>query len=73
VKQGWQFVLNETSVHFLLALRGRERLQLLKVLDALAEDPMQTGNFEAKDAVGRTIQIKVAGTFLIWIFMDFSG
>jgi hypothetical protein len=70
VKEGWQFVLNETAVHFLLALRTRDRQQLLAALDKLAAEPLQKGNFETKDSTGRAIQISVAGTFLISYWPD---
>jgi hypothetical protein len=70
VKDGWQFVLNETAVHFLLSLRTRERERLLSALEKLANDPMQKGNFQASDTAGRTIQISVAGNFLISYWPD---
>jgi hypothetical protein len=70
VSDGWQFVLNETSVHFLLALNARHRQNLILVLEELALDPMAKGDFEAKDSVSRPIQVKVAGQFLISYWPD---
>jgi hypothetical protein len=70
VSKDWQFVLNETSVHFLLSLQSHDRQKLLKVLEILADEPMQKGNFETKDATGRVIQIKAAGRFLISYWPD---
>ena len=66
----WQFVLNEASVHFLLALRARNRQRLLAALDALAASPLQKGDFEANDDTGRSVQIKVAGPFLVSFWAD---
>lgn len=66
----WQFVLNESSVDFLLACRAVERRKLLRALDHLADDPYHMGEFEAVDSVGRTIQVKRAGSFLISYWAD---
>jgi hypothetical protein len=46
VIDGWQIVLNETSVYFLLGLRARYRQDLLKAFEALVADSMQKGSFE---------------------------
>lgn len=70
MKTEWQFVLNETSVSFLLACRPAERRRLLRVLDDLARDPYQMGNHEARDDSGRTIQVKTAGRLLISFWAD---
>jgi len=48
VSQSWQFTLNETSVHFLLAVKARERQKLIHALEALAAEPLQRGDFEGK-------------------------
>ena len=65
MSESWQFVLNETSVHFLLGTTARHRQQLIHALEAIAAEPLQKGDFEAKDENGRSIQIKVAGSFLV--------
>jgi hypothetical protein len=70
VSQNWQFTLNETSVHFLLAIKARDRQKLIHALEALAAEPLQRGDFEGKDDTGRSIQIKVAGSFLISFWPD---
>ena len=70
MSQSWQFTLNETSVHFLLAVRARERQRLIHALEALPAEPLQRGDFEGKDDTGRSIQIKVAGSFLISFWPD---
>ncbi|HEY1172220.1 MAG TPA: hypothetical protein VGH19_12675 [Verrucomicrobiae bacterium] len=66
----WQFVLNESSVDFLLACRAPDRRRLLRVLDQLADDPYHAGDFESVDNVGRTIQIKRSGYYLISYWAD---
>lgn len=70
MSQNWQFTLNETSVHFLLAIKARDRQKLIHALEALAAEPLQRGDFEGKDDTGRSIQIKVAGSFLISFWSD---
>ncbi|HXR07873.1 MAG TPA: hypothetical protein VN765_11125 [Candidatus Acidoferrum sp.] len=70
MRVGWQFVLNETSVHFLLGTKPRLRQRLIQALQGIAADPLQKGDFVGKDDTGRTIQIKVAGPFLISFWPD---
>ena len=70
MSEGWQFVLNETSVHFLMGITGRHRQQLIHALEALVAEPLQRGDFEGKDNTGRSIQFKVAGLFLISFWPD---
>ncbi len=70
MRDSWQFVLNETSVNFLLGTRLRLREKLIHALQVIAADPMQKGDFVGKDDAGRTIQIKVAGSFLISFWPD---
>ena len=70
MNDGWQFVLNETSLHFLLSLRARQRELVLAALESLAAHPLQKGDFIGQDDTARTIQIKVAGSFLISFWPD---
>jgi hypothetical protein len=67
---GWQFVLNEASVHFLLALNSRHRQFLTRALESLANEPLQKGDFEDYDDTGRPIQSKVVGPFVISFWSD---
>ena len=66
----WQYLLNETSLQFLLGCRLRERDQLVHALEKLARNPAQRGDWEAKDATGRPIQIKRFGRFLFSYWTD---
>lgn len=70
MSDNWQFVLNESSVHFLLGIKARHRQELIHALEAIAAEPLQKGDFEGKDDTGRSIQIKVAGSFLISFWPD---
>jgi hypothetical protein len=70
VRPEWQYVLNETSLQFLLGCRLRERGQLVDALEKLARNPTQRGDWVAKDETGRAIQIKSVGRFLISYWAD---
>ena len=70
MSEGWQFVLNETSVHFLLALNTRHRDFLIRSLESFISDPLQKGDFDGCDDTGRPIQIKVVGKFMITFWPD---
>ena len=70
MNSNWQFVLNQTSVEFLLACRGREREKLLRALRQIADDPLQRGDYNARDEVGRSVQIKLAEKFFITFWAD---
>jgi hypothetical protein len=70
VNGGWQFVLNETSIHFLLRLRNAPRQRVLDFLRHLADDPLTKGDFQAVDSHGRPVQIKVVSPFLITYWAD---
>lgn len=70
MRGGWQYVLNETSLQFLLGCRLRERGQIIDALDELARNPTQRGDWVAKDETGRSIQIKRVGRFLLSYWAD---
>jgi hypothetical protein len=70
VSQSWQFVLNESSVLFLLGTTSQNRQKLIRSLEKIAAAPLQAGDFEVKDDTGRTIQVKTAGSFLISFWPD---
>ena len=66
----WQFVLNESSVQFLLTCRVRQRELLINALQQLAANPQQRGDYEAKDSTGRPISIKRVEDFFITYWCD---
>ena len=70
MNQGWQFILNQTSVELFLSCKAREREHLLKALQQLAADPCQRGDYTAPDSTGRPVQIKQAGRFLFTFWPD---
>jgi len=71
VKSGWQYVLNESSLQFLLGCRLRDRNQLIHAIEKLAENPAQRGDWLAKDSTGRQIHVKRFGSFILsyWILL----
>jgi hypothetical protein len=65
-----QFVLNQTSVEFLISRKGSQREALLKALRRLAANPTQPGDFLVKDDAGRDVSIKRFGKFMITYWND---
>jgi len=70
VSTDWQFVLNESSVQFLLTCRIRQRELLINALQQLAANPQQRSDYEAKDSTGRPIAIKRVEDFFITYWCD---
>ena len=70
MKSEGQFVLNQSSVEFLISRKGAQREALLKALRKLAANPNQLGDFTAKDDTGRDISIKRFGRFMITYWND---
>jgi hypothetical protein len=66
----WKFVLNQTSVEVLLGTRQADRQRLLNHFRRLVDDPGRQGDFQAKDEVGRSVQIAVVGKFLVTYWPD---
>ncbi|HTA31722.1 MAG TPA: hypothetical protein VK731_14605 [Candidatus Cybelea sp.] len=70
MKPEWEYVLNETSLQFLLSCRSRDRGQLVDALEKLTREPMQRGDWVAEDETGRPIQIKRIGRFMVSFWAD---
>ena len=66
----WQFVLNESSVGFLLSCKARQRESLIKALQQLAANPAQRGDYEGRDSTGRPICLKLIEGFFITYWCD---
>ena len=66
----WKYVLNQTSVEALLTARVGQRNRLIHFLLALTNDPYKEGDFSAQDEVGRTVQIKVVGAYMVTYWSD---
>mgnify|MGYP001598683968 CR=1 FL=1 len=50
--------------------RGRSRDHLLRFLDSLQRDPFQRGDYEMISPEGRSIQVKVIGSFALLFWAD---
>jgi len=70
VSESWQFVLNEHLGSFSPGNQAPPSPKAYPALQAIAAEPLQKGDFAAKDDTGRSIQIKVAGSFLISFWPD---
>ena len=66
----WQFVLNETSVEFLLTCKARQREKLINALQQLAANPGQREDYEGRDSTGRPICLKLIECFFITYWCD---
>ena len=66
----WQFVLNESSVEFLLACKVRHRGSLIQSLQGLSDDPYQRSDYAGRDSTGRPVQIKLAHGCFITYWLD---
>lgn len=70
MNEDWQFILNESSVEFLLGCKARQREGLLKALRKLAANPHQLGDFEGCDSAGRPVHIILTSSFLVTFWLD---
>jgi mRNA-degrading endonuclease RelE of RelBE toxin-antitoxin system len=48
----------------------RQRDQILRFLQILADDPTKPGDYEERDDIGRPIQIKIVGDFALTYWAD---
>jgi hypothetical protein len=70
VSSDWQFILNETSVEFLLTCKARQREKLINALQQLAANPAQREDYEGRDSTGRSICLKLIEGFFITYWCD---
>ena len=66
----WKLVLDEEALSLLLASRAGDRRKLLAALGSLKANPSQPGDFTEKDDTGRSLQVKIFGTFLVTYWLD---
>jgi hypothetical protein len=70
VSKAWKIVLDEEALGFLLACRIAERRKLFTALESLKKNPYQPGDFIEQDDVGRPLDVKVFGSYLITFWRD---
>ena len=64
------FVSDNTVLQLFAERTKREREELLKIFNALAESPYQTGEWRQKTRSGRELQVKRFGKWLITFWLD---
>jgi hypothetical protein len=50
-----------------------ERRRLLALLDSLASDPFQAGDFQEDDGEGRPVQVRVIGRYALTFWADHAA
>jgi mRNA-degrading endonuclease RelE of RelBE toxin-antitoxin system len=70
VSSGYRWVAHQQAVEFLLRLPSANRRFLIEQLDKLADDPNQETDSILKEPGGRTLQLKIAGHFIITYWPD---
>jgi hypothetical protein len=64
------FVVDDTVMAVFTDRSRRERDDLLKIFQALAESPYQTGEWRQKTKSGRELQVKRFGKWLVTFWLD---
>jgi hypothetical protein len=62
--------LRREALDFLRECRREDRDSLLNLLDTLANDPFQKGDFAEKDQTGRTIEVLIFRRYAILYWPD---
>jgi hypothetical protein len=64
------FVADDAVLRLFTERNKREREELLKIFQALADSPYQTGEWRQKTKSGRELQVKRFGKWLISFWLD---
>ena len=51
-------------------IRGRQRNQIMSFLPTLEQNPFQHGDYESTSPEGRTVQVKILGSFALLFWAD---
>ena len=66
----YDFALSSEAARFLLACPPRARREVLVVLEKLARDPFQAGDFQEVGLSGRHYEVKLAGVLAVTYWVD---
>jgi hypothetical protein len=64
------FVVDDTVMAVFTERSRREREDLLKIFKSLAESPYQPGEWRQKTKLGREVQVKRFGRWLVTFWLD---
>ncbi len=62
--------MHEQAWATLAATAGRAQRQLLALLDVVKSEPLRRGDFQQRDANGRTNEVLLAGDWLVTFWSD---
>ena len=62
--------LRKEAVEALRGIRGLQRQKIVSLINSLADDPFQEGDFAEHDGTGRLIYIKVLGRYTVRFWAD---
>ena len=65
MKLTYAYVVDESVLQLFAGCPGRERQELLRVFQALGQNPFQAGDYPQKTASLRTLQVKRFGKWLV--------
>ena len=66
----WEFVLNQSSVEYILSLRPKERERILSSLAGLLDNPHRAPDFAERGASGRSYSVVICGPYSITYWLD---
>jgi hypothetical protein len=70
VSSAYRWVAHQQAVEFVLRLPSARRRYLIEQLDRLVNDPFQEADATLEEPTGRTLQLKIAGPFIITYWAD---
>jgi hypothetical protein len=70
MSRGHEFVVDAAVLEFFAGRTRREREELLRAWQALADSPYQKGEWLQRTASGREVQVKRFGRWLVRYWLD---
>ena len=69
----YEVILHERAWAALAATKGAERRRLLALLDAVKAEPFRSGDFQQRDASGRSNEVLLLGESLVTFWSDHAA
>jgi hypothetical protein len=70
VNPGYAYVVDGSVIELFTESKRREREELLRIFQALADNPFEQGDYRPRTAAGREIQVKRFGPWLVTYWSD---
>lgn len=67
------YALGEEAVHAFTSQSARTREELLRILDGLALNPFEQGDYREQGRSGRNFQVKLFGDLLVTWWVDHAS